>query len=361
MAGRRREKRSARVLKTLKRIGSIGLLLLAASCVPIESTYRLIPGKRDASITVPIPLPVAMPTVEQAGFDPAQLPALDAVTDPSVLGIPLLPDNAQPLRATTLLDPGPAATPYVFRGASAQDSLRAQLCLTAAIYYEAANEPDEGQRAVAQVVLNRVRHPAYPNTVCDVVYQGTDRGDLLCQFSFACDGSMSRVPARESWIRASRAARAALAGSVFPGVGQATHYHTLAVNPSWNASMTRAALVGAHLFFRWPGAAGQPGAFFARYTGREPNPGPRPHPIRPLILPKAPLGDSNYAALQAALARQSPLPFPTVGVAPPAPAAVPIQPRPNVSVAQDNRYVSGALQESQIRDEYRGSGQWITR
>jgi hypothetical protein len=261
---------------------------------------------------------------------------------------------APPLSATTLLDPGPAAAPYLFRGATAADSLRAQLCLTAAIYYEAANEPDEGQRAVAQVVLNRVRHPAFPNTVCDVVYQGTERGDLRCQFSFACDGSMQRVPVRDSWARASRAARAALAGSVFAPVGQATHYHTMAVSPSWDASMTRAALVGAHVFFRWPGAAGQPSAFFARYTGREPNPGPRPHPVMAIALPHALVPDPAYAALQAALAKQPGVPIPVIG-------AVPVQPQPTISVAQDNRYVPGTLPESQVRDEYRSSGQWIAR
>ena len=146
MAGRRRKSRSAKAYDIMKRLSPVGLLLLAVSCVPIESSFHAIPGKRDVSITVPIPAPAAAVNVEQAGFDPAQLPALDAVTDPSVLGPPLLPSEAMPLTATTLLDPGPAASPYVFRGASAKDSLRAQLCLTAAIYYEAANEPDEGQR-----------------------------------------------------------------------------------------------------------------------------------------------------------------------------------------------------------------------
>ncbi len=368
MAKTGRKPRTAISYYALKRLGSIWLLLLAVSCVPVESNFRMIPGKRAASITVDVPPPAAQPSFEQAGFDPATLPALDAVTDPSILGpeVPMPGDVAplpfplpqSPLSATTLLDPGPAASPYYFRGASTTDSLRAQTCLTAAIYYEAGNEPDEGQRAVAQVVLNRVRHPAYPNTVCDVVYQGTERGDLLCQFSFACDGSMSRLPARDSWARASRAARAALSGGVFAPVGQATHYHTMAVNPSWNRSMARAALVGAHIFFRWQGAAGQPAAFFARYTGHEPYPGPRPHPIRPITLPHAFQPDPAFAALQATLAKQAGAQLPNVAPLP-VQSAVPVQPQPTVAVSQDNRYVPGSLPESQIRDEYRGSGQWI--
>jgi hypothetical protein len=378
MVSKGRMRRTAISYFALKRIASVWLLVLAVSCVPAETAFRPIPGKRGKEVTIAVPPPAAIPSAEAAGFDPTQLPALDAVTDPSILAAEFaqagigqpgtapfdLPQSnlllpTVPLTATTLLNPGPAALPYVFRGGSANDSLRAQLCLTAAIYYEAANEPDEGQRGVAQVVLNRVRHPAYPNTVCDVVYQGTERGDLLCQFSFACDGSMQRIPARESWARASRVARAALAGSVFAPVGNATHYHTHAVNPSWNQSMTRAAFVGNHVFFRWSGAAGLPSAFYARYTGREPNPGPRPHPIRAIPLPHAIQPDPAYAALQAALAKQTPVAMMPTGV--PVQSAVPIQPQPTVTVAQDNRYVQGALPESQIRDEFRDSGQWIKR
>ncbi|WP_416365907.1 cell wall hydrolase [Sphingomonas aerolata] len=80
---------------------------------------------------------------------------------------------------------------------SATDRARALLCLTTAIYYEAASEPDAGQRAVAQVILNRVRHPAFPATVCGVVYQGPHSGGAptACQFSFACDGATARAPA----------------------------------------------------------------------------------------------------------------------------------------------------------------------
>jgi hypothetical protein len=110
---------------------------------------------------------------------------------------------------------GPSARPLMARGSS-EDRWRALQCLTAAIYYEAASEPDGGQRAVAQVVLNRVAHPAYPKTVCGVVYQGSERPS--CQFSFACDGSMARVPMRVFWDRARRVAADALAGYVYAPV-----------------------------------------------------------------------------------------------------------------------------------------------
>ena len=246
---------------TTLRAASVLLMLGAVSCVPAASAFLAVPGLRGPEVTVAIaPMPegvlaprlMTTPLIPVA-FDMTNLPALDAVTNP--IAIPTAP---LPSFATTLLNPGPSASAFAFRGLTAADSLRSQLCLTAAIYYEAASESDEGQRAVAQVVLNRVRHPAYPNTVCDVVYQGTERGDRLCQFSFACDGSLARTPSRSAWDRASRVARLALAGYVLPTVGTATHYHTLAVNPYWNKSLTATAIVGAHIFYRWGNAVGSP-------------------------------------------------------------------------------------------------------
>lgn len=134
-------------------------------------------------------------------------------------------------------------------GGSYTDRLRARHCLTMAVYYEAATEPDAGQRAVAQVVLNRVAHPAYPDTVCGVVFQGSERG-TGCQFSFACDGSLARKPARAAWNRAALVAREALAGEVYAPVGLATHYHTLHVHPYWADSLQSLGTIGAHRFYR---------------------------------------------------------------------------------------------------------------
>jgi hypothetical protein len=173
---------------------------------------------------------------------------------------------------------GPAARPVLARG-SGLDQSRALQCLTAAIYYEAASEPDAGQRAVAQVVLNRVTHPAWPNTVCGVVYQGSERPG--CQFSFACDGSMARRPVAAFWERARRVAADALAGYVYAPVGLATHYHTSAVHPYWADSLSFIGTIGAHRFYRWSGAAGRPLAFNAVYAGSEPVAAPHPRTWTP--------------------------------------------------------------------------------
>ncbi len=180
-----------------------------------------------------------------------------------------------------------AARPFALRG-STLDRARALQCLTAAIYYEAANEPDAGQRAVAQVVLNRVRHPAFPASVCGVVYQGSDRP--VCQFSFACDGAMARAPAPAPWLRARRVAAQALGGAVFAPVGMATHYHTYAVTPAWNRALVMTGVFGAHFFHRWKGWWGTPAAFRDRYAGGEPLPGPlrAAVPVMPVALAVAP-------------------------------------------------------------------------
>lgn len=139
-------------------------------------------------------------------------------------------------------------------------------CLTSAIYYEAATEAPQGQRAVAQVVINRMRHPAYPNNICDVVFQGSSRS-TGCQFSFTCDGSLARRPAPAIWNRARNIAASALAGAVEPSVGTATHYHTIWIVPYWAKSLEKVKTVGSHIFYRWTGFWGKRAAFTSRYSG----------------------------------------------------------------------------------------------
>jgi spore germination cell wall hydrolase CwlJ-like protein len=141
----------------------------------------------------------------------------------------------------------PAATPA--RAEAEPVRVHASLgCLAAAIYHEARSEPEVGQRAVAQVVLNRVRHPAYPKTVCDVVLQGALRV-TGCQFTFTCDGSLARRPEPGAWNRAMNIAEDALAGRNSAPVADATHYHTTAIRPYWASSLTKVAVLGSHIFY----------------------------------------------------------------------------------------------------------------
>lgn len=123
-------------------------------------------------------------------------------------------------------------------------------CLTQAVYFEARGESVRGQAAVAQVVLNRVKHPAYPKSVCAVVFQGAGRKHG-CQFSFACDGSMKKRRESQAWARARDIATRTLAGAARAEIGSATHFHTRTVSPAWAPQMLRVANVGTHVFYKF--------------------------------------------------------------------------------------------------------------
>jgi spore germination cell wall hydrolase CwlJ-like protein len=152
----------------------------------------------------------------------------------------------------------PAAAP--FRLTNALESSRELECLSEAVYYEARGETPSGQAAVAQVVLNRVRHPSFPKSICGVVFQGAYHR-VGCQFSFACDGSMRRTRETGAWNRAQKVAARALSGSVMTEVGAATHFHTTGVAPGWGPRLMRVAQVGMHVFYRFGGRSGAPDAF----------------------------------------------------------------------------------------------------
>jgi hypothetical protein len=165
---------------------------------------------------------------------------------------------------------GKGAAPFRPRERNDQSAARARECLAAAVYHEARSEGLQGQRAVAQVVLNRVRHYAYPSSICGVVFQGPMRPGGGCQFTFTCDGSLKRRRDPAAWARAEEVADAALAGFVEESVGWSTHYHTDYVQPGWRARLVRVSMLGAHIFYRMPGAAGEETAFVRRGASLEP-------------------------------------------------------------------------------------------
>lgn len=121
-------------------------------------------------------------------------------------------------------------------------------CMTDAVYFEARGESKRGQQAVATVVMNRVRNPHFPKTVCGVVFQRAAGG---CQFSFACDGSMRHGREQNAWDEARRVAARALSGYLLRDVGSATHFHTVDVSPDWGPQMLKVAQVGLHIFYRF--------------------------------------------------------------------------------------------------------------
>lgn len=243
------------------------MLVVSASCTPHHRGQRLV-----------IDIPPATGTPAN-GRDLLRKLALDDPIGPTA--------SPRAALATRIAPP-----PFRLENAGDENTRRAVQCLTAAVYYEARSEPLDGQRAVAQVVLNRVRDRAFPDSICKVVYQRPAHG-TGCQFSFACDGSTGRPIEPRAWAMASRVAEGALSGSVFAPIGSATFYHTTAVLPWWAPSLTRIGLVGSHVFYRWGDSLGGALSFRQAYSGDEaftPSAAPMPDADAPRFSP------SNYSS-----------------------------------------------------------------
>jgi hypothetical protein len=358
---RRSRVRSLRMLKAPRHHGRRALLLLAAVALPAFAApthWGLEIGGADPADARPGPMPgqrFPAAAFHYLSDDPAAHRLDDGIHS-----------DADP--APTTFDPvGPAARAMRVDN-SGVDRTRALQCLTAAIYYEAASEPDAGQRAVAQVVLNRVAHPAYPKTVCGVVFQGSEKS-TGCQFSFSCDGAMARPPNRAFWLRAEAVARDALSGYVYAPVGLATHYHTVAVHPYWADSLTYLGTIGAHRFYRFGGAAGAPATFHFAYAGGEPPAGPHPHsaaPAGPNAMPDpvaiqraydSGLQAAQHATLLAAADSPSAGRLAPARAAPPPVYSAELQRRGGDALYRGDNLPASAG----VRPEYAESGRWITQ
>lgn len=255
--------------RTLRKLALICVLVTLLTSETVWAHFLNLVGGDDSHFEEPVP-----PAI-YADREIAQLVKLtqqpDRLSD-------LTPDEAQERNAAIPFAQVPVdgARPFRVLNLAAGTGLTALKCLTQAVYYEAAYEPLQGRRAVAQVVLNRMRHPAFPKSVCGVVYQGVNRP--VCQFSFTCDGALGRKPAAALWREAEDIAAAALAGHVEPSVGHATHYHANYVSPYWAPKLVKISKIGAHIFYRWPGRWGMAAAFTGAHGGSE---------TIPFILPRA--------------------------------------------------------------------------
>jgi spore germination cell wall hydrolase CwlJ-like protein len=173
-----------------------------------------------------------------------------AVREPAVYGaVALVADRDEGAR---LIPRGPVGA-LSFDAShleTAAEEARQLNCLAEAIYYEARSESRVGQLAVAEVVMNRTRSRHYPASICGVVYEGSERR-TGCQFTFTCDGSMAFAPRGRSWARSQEIARHVLMGFNRPVTRNATHYHTVAVDPYWNDNLVRTRRIGTHIFYRF--------------------------------------------------------------------------------------------------------------
>lgn len=226
------------------------------------------------------------------------------------------------------------ARPFHFATGGALDSARDLDCLTEAVYYEARGEAAAGQAAVAQVVLNRVRHPSFPKTVCGVVFQGA-HADGGCQFSFACDGSTRQPREPVAWRQAEKVAARALEGFVMPSVGSATHFHVAGLDPGWGPRLLRVAQIGLHVFYRF-GYGGGASNLDATPQRSEDAPELTPHPVYASMAPLSGVtaDGRSLGSIILANATVTPAPAPTVAVAPVA-AKPPViaEPAPKADVA----------------------------
>jgi hypothetical protein len=247
----------------------------------------------------PVPANDQRASDARAETAPMPVPDLPATGDDTVVLSDLPVGVAQARNAGVAfaaMGPG-SASPFTFRG-SAADRARARDCLALAGMAEAGGG-DGDQRAVMQVILNRVRHPAFAGTVCGVVFEGSQR-PTGCQFSFTCDGSLARRYSDAAWNAARARAEDMLGGATHAPVGNATHFHADYVYPWWSDRLDKVAKVGPHIFFRWRGFWGSRQALSARYAGGEPD------PLRPIRCPACGAAARRCAASPATAWRAPP-------------------------------------------------------
>lgn len=288
---------------------------------------------------------------------PAAVSAAQGARIKAMLDAPFAPAALRPLSASQaqawnaavpdVAAPNPAARTFMLGLAKASDYERSRACLASAVYYEAGNEPLDGQRAVAQVILNRLRHPAFPHTVCGVVFQGVER-KLGCQFTFTCDGAMARKPTEKGWARSQAVADAALGGYVFAPVGWATHYHANYVVPYWASSLAKVATIGAHVFYRWSGRSGTSETFNRTYAGSEPD-------VRPLMaLPPEAIASGTLGNAVPVDVSETERPV-LIGGGPAAAAS-----RPRASVGDSQRWIIAGPARGSTRAVPPAAGQPVT-
>lgn len=182
----------------------------------------------------------ATPQVPRAAALASTTPAPADSTPIEVVALPTIPNMSSV----------PADRPDYAALIDQDQPAHEQRCLAEAVYFEARGESEEGQAAVAQVVLNRVSSGLYPSTICGVVYQNRDHYHG-CQFSFACEGRSLRVTEADAWATAERVASEVTTGKTYlADIGDATHYHADYVRPYWAYRLKKMDVIGHHIFYK---------------------------------------------------------------------------------------------------------------
>jgi spore germination cell wall hydrolase CwlJ-like protein len=220
-----------------------------------EAPQLLFPGPPDLA---PAAGPVAgdAPHQQAHAFDDGATPslpldiALNSASPQPNDGAPIIIAPIKPPETTIAQRTLPDGRPDYAALIDPRNAAREQQCLAEAIYFEARSEPEDGQAAVAQVVLNRLRSGLYPASVCGVVYQDRNR-PFACQFSFACEGKSLRITEPGPWAAAVRIGKAVTDGAIYnPQVGSAVNYHANYVMPYWASTLKRVDRIGHHIFYQ---------------------------------------------------------------------------------------------------------------
>ena len=215
---------------------------VADSVVPVSPT----------AVSAKIALAAVDPSAATAAApDSAALNAIDSAAAPTPPAPPVPGTLSRQLAYAR--EDAPITT---FPGYQVSDKYAAKdlNCLAQAVYFEARGESYRGQVAVAQVVMNRLAHPLYPKTICNVVFQDAGHRDA-CQFSFACDGIPEVINEPAAWKQAQEIAAKVASGELYlPEVANATHYHATYVYPDWAPQLKRVTKIGMHIFYKFRGA-----------------------------------------------------------------------------------------------------------
>ncbi len=195
------------------------------------------------------------PTVPRAVALSSTTPAPADAAPVEIAAAPVSAEGLAALRArepavTVMIKPDEGERPSYASLITPENMTKEERCLAEAVYFEARSEPEDGQAAVAQVVLNRVKSGLYPTSICGVVYQNRHRA-FACQFSFACENRSLRITEPEPWKTAVRVAREVTYGQTYnTEVGGATHYHANYVRPYWAKRLEKMDVIGRHIFYK---------------------------------------------------------------------------------------------------------------
>jgi spore germination cell wall hydrolase CwlJ-like protein len=225
-----------------------------ASALPVSSKIVVADASRPVSPTA-VSTKIALAAVDPSAVQKPtpETPALDAIDHAATPADPHVPIPGTLSQQLAYAREDAPAT--VFPDAATKYSAKDLNCLAQAVYFEARGESYRGQVAVAQVVMNRLAHPLYPKTICNVVFQDSKhRG--ACQFSFACDGRSEKATEPEAWKQAEEIANKVASGEIYlPEVANATHYHASYVYPDWAPRLKRVTKIGMHIFYKFKNAA----------------------------------------------------------------------------------------------------------